>query len=112
MCQKHSIKPLSAPSVKLPGAKFFCYIFLLHLLEERIGQRVSKMHLYYTGEDDGGPTITYSYTRSAPERSAPEGTMTAFDDTIKRIMKRDFHRFADDPEVCAGCDFRFYCKNK
>ena len=58
------------------------------------------MHLYYTGEDDGGPTITYSYTRSAPERSAPErsapeGTMTAFDDTIKRIMKRDFHRFAD-----------------
>ena len=75
------------------------------------------MHLYYTGEDDGGLTITYSYTRSAPERSAPErsapeGTMTAFDDTIKRIMKRDFHRFADDPEVCAGCDFRFYCKNK
>jgi len=66
----------------------------------------------HTGEDYGVSAITYSYTRSAPERSAPEGTMTAFDDTIKRIMKRDFHRFADDPEVCAGCDFRFYCKNK
>ena len=38
-----------------------------HLIEERTGQKVSKMHLYYTGEEDGVPTITYPYTKSAIE---------------------------------------------
>ena len=78
-----------------------------HLVEERTGQKVSKMHLYYTGEDGGVPTITYPYTKSAVE-----GTMAVFDDTVKKIMKKDFHRCADDPKVCGACDFRFYCKNK
>lgn len=78
-----------------------------HLVEERTGQKVSKMHLYYTGEDGGVPTITYPYTKTAVE-----GTMAVFDDTVKKIMKKDFHRCADDPKVCNACDFRFYCKNK
>ena len=78
-----------------------------HLVEERTGQKVSKMHLYYTGEDSGIPTITYPYTKSAVE-----GTMAVFDDTVKKIMKKDFHRCANDSKVCAECDFRFYCMNK
>lgn len=78
-----------------------------HLVEERTRQKVSKMHLYYTGEDDGVPTITYSYTKTAVE-----GTMAVFDDTVKKIMEKDFHRCDVDPKVCAECDFRFYCKNK
>ena len=78
-----------------------------HLVEEHTGQKVSKMHLYYTGEDDGVPTITYPYTKSAVE-----GTMAVFDDTVKQIMKKDFHRCAEDPKVCNACDFRFYCKSK
>ena len=36
-----------------------------HLIEERTGQKVSKMHLYYTGEENGVPTITYPYTKTA-----------------------------------------------
>lgn len=78
-----------------------------HLVEERTGQKVSKMHLYYTGEDDGVPTITYPYTKSAVE-----GTMAVFDDTVYKIMKKDFHRCAKDPKVCNACDFRFYCRGK
>lgn len=78
-----------------------------HLVEERTGQKVSKMHLYYTGEDGGVPTITYPYTKTAVE-----GTMAVFDDTVKKIMKKDFHRCAEDPKVCNACDFRFYCRNK
>lgn len=78
-----------------------------HLVEERTGQKVSKMHLYYTGEDSGVPTITYPYTKSAVE-----GTMAVFDDTVKKIMKKDFHHCANDAKVCAECDFRFYCMNK
>ncbi len=78
-----------------------------HLVEERTGQKVSKMHLYYTGEDGGVPTITFPYTKTAVE-----GTMVAFDDTVKKIMKKDFHRCAEDPKVCNACDFRFYCSRK
>lgn len=78
-----------------------------HLVEERTGRKVSKMHLYYTGEDGGVPTITYPYTKSAVE-----GTLASFDDTVHKIMKKDFWHCADDPKVCAGCDFRFYCRNK
>ena len=78
-----------------------------HLVEERTGQKVSKMHLYYTGEDDGVPTITYPYTKSAVE-----GTMAVFDDTVKKIMKKDFHHCASDSMICKECDFRFYCRNK
>lgn len=82
------------------------YIYA-HLIEERTGQKVSKMHLYYTGEENGVPTITFPYTKSAVE-----GTMAVFDDTVHKIMKKDFHRCADDANVCRNCDFRFYCKNK
>ena len=75
--------------------------------KERTGKKVSKMHIYYTGEDSRVPTITYPYTKSAVE-----GTMAAFDDTVKKIMKKDFRRCAEDPKVCNTCDFRFYCRGK
>lgn len=78
-----------------------------HLVEERTGQKVSKIHIYYTGEDGGVPTITYPYTKSAVE-----GTMAVFDDTVHKIMKKDFRRCAKDPKVCNACDFRFYCRNR
>lgn len=38
--------------------------------------------------------------------------MAVFDDMVKKIMKKDFHRCADDPKACAECDFRFCCHNK
>lgn len=77
-----------------------------YLIEERTGQKVSRLHLYYTGEESGVPTITFPYTKSAIE-----GTMEVFDDTVHKIMKKDFHRCADDAKVCRECDFRHYCKN-
>lgn len=76
-----------------------------HLIEERTGQKVSKMHLYYTGEEGGVPTITYPYIQTAVE-----GTITAFDDTVHRIMRKEFHKCADNANTCRNCDFRFYCK--
>lgn len=76
-----------------------------YLVEKRTGRKVSKMHLYYTGEDEGIPTITYPYTKTAID-----GTMTAFDDTVQKITKKDFTHRADDAKLCRECDFRFYCK--
>lgn len=78
-----------------------------HLIEERTGKKVSKMHLYYTGEENGVPTITYPYTKSAIE-----GTIAAFDDTVQKIMKKDYSKCAKDIKVCKNCDFRFYCQNQ
>ena len=78
-----------------------------HLIEKRTGQKVSKMHLYYTGEENGVPTITFPYTKSAIE-----GTIAAFDDTVQKIMKKDYSKCAKDIKVCKNCDFRFYCQNQ
>lgn len=78
-----------------------------YLVEQRTGCKVSKMHPYYTAEENGVPTITYPY-----QKTAVEGTMAAFDDTVHKIMKKDFHRCSDDPRICKNCDFRFYCMNK
>lgn len=78
-----------------------------YLVEQRTGKKVSKMNLYYTAEENGVPTITYPY-----QKTAVEGTMAAFDDTVQKIMKKDFHRCSDDPKICKNCDFRFYCTSK
>lgn len=78
-----------------------------YLVEQRTGKKVSKMHLYYTAEENGVPTISFPY-----QKTSVDGTMEAFDDAVHKIMKKDFHRCADDPKVCRACDFRFYCINK
>lgn len=78
-----------------------------YLVEQRTGKKVSNMHLYYTSEEDGVPTVTYPY-----HKTAVEGTMASFDDTVHKIMKKDFHRCADNAQTCRNCDFRYYCMNK
>lgn len=75
-----------------------------HLVEERTGHKVSKMHLYYTGEDTGVPTISFPY-----QKTAIEATIQEFDDTVHKIMRKEFTQIAQSPKTCAECDFRFYC---
>lgn len=78
-----------------------------YLIEQRTGQKVSKMHLYYTGEENGNPMITFPYTKSAIE-----GTVAAFDGTVHKILKKDFKSGCNNPVTCKNCDFRHYCGNK
>lgn len=59
-----------------------------YLIEQRTGQKVSKMHLYYTGEENGNPMISFPYTKSAID-----GTVAAFDDTVHKILKKDLTYF-------------------
>ncbi len=75
-----------------------------HLVEERTGHKVSKMHLYYTGEESGRPEITFPY-----KKAAIEATIQAFDETVHRIMRKDFSHKCDVVKTCSDCDFRFYC---
>lgn len=65
------------------------------------------MHLYYTGEEDGVPTITYPYTKTAIE-----GTMAGFDKIVNKIMKKEYNKCCNDIKVCKNCDFRFYCQQQ
>ena len=78
-----------------------------YLVEQRTGQKVSRMHLYYTGEENGNPKISFPYTKTAVE-----GTMSSFDDTVKKIMSRCFNKKAESRKSCENCDFRYYCDNK
>lgn len=78
-----------------------------HLVEERTGEKVSKMHLYYTGEGSGVPTISYPHSPIAID-----ATVQAFDDTVRQIFRKDYSEKAKDHKTCEGCDFRHYCGGK
>lgn len=76
-----------------------------YLVEQRTKHKVSKMNLYYTGEEDGVPIISFPYTKTAIK-----GTMASFDDTVSRIMNNDFKKCAKNKKLCENCDFRHFCE--
>lgn len=78
-----------------------------HLVEERTGQKVSRMHLYYTGEDGGNPYV--SFTKD--DRSIGK-TIARFDDIVARIERQDYAITARPAKLCQSCDMRAYCDNK
>ncbi|PWF27168.1 ATP-dependent helicase [Ancrocorticia populi] len=75
-----------------------------HLVEQRTGEKVSKMHLYYTGEEDGVPTITFPYTKTSVD-----ATIDVFDDVVHRILHKQYNTRAKKQKTCDECDFHFYC---
>ena len=75
-----------------------------HLVEERTGEKVSKMHLYYTGETEGIPTISWPYTQTAVD-----ATIEVFDDVVHKILDKEFTTRAESLKTCEECDFKSYC---
>ena len=78
-----------------------------YLVEERTGKKVSKMHLYYTSEESGIPTISFPY-----QKASITNTVASFDATVQKILRKDFNDRTNNMRTCQNCDFRFYCKNK
>lgn len=78
-----------------------------HLVEERTGQKVSRMHLYYTGEDGGNPYISFTKDDRAIGK-----TIARFDDIVARIERQDYSIAARPAKLCQSCDIRAYCDNK
>jgi DNA helicase-2/ATP-dependent DNA helicase PcrA len=76
-----------------------------HLVEAKTGQRVSKMSLYYTGEADGNPMVTFPYVQSDVATTIGE-----FDTIVQKIQAKDFRGRSTNTRTCNNCDFRFYCK--
>ncbi|KYD11052.1 hypothetical protein B4102_0112 [Heyndrickxia sporothermodurans] len=78
-----------------------------HLVEERTGQQVSKMHLYYTGEENSNPYVTFPKDTKAIDK-----TISTFDGIVQRIEEKDFKIKKRPEKHCRNCDMRFYCNEK
>lgn len=78
-----------------------------HLVEERIGQQVSRTHLYYTGEESGNPFVSWDKDSKAIDR-----TMADFDRIVGRIEGRDYRMKSRPGKKCEDCDMRSYCDMK
>jgi DNA helicase-2/ATP-dependent DNA helicase PcrA len=75
-----------------------------HVVEERLGHQVSKMHLYYTSVDDGNPYVSFKRDREKIDK-----TITVIDNTIERIENKDYQIDERPSKHCKNCDIRFYC---
>jgi len=78
-----------------------------HLVEEKTGHPVSKMHLYYTGEESGNPYVTFPR-----DTKSINDTIAQFDQTVSRIEAKDYTMHARPVRLCENCDMRFYCDFK
>jgi DNA helicase-2/ATP-dependent DNA helicase PcrA len=78
-----------------------------HLVEKRTGHRVSRTHLYYTGEDGGNPFVSWDKDSKSIDR-----TIADFDRIVGRIEARDYRMKARPGKKCEDCDMRSYCDMK
>jgi DNA helicase-2/ATP-dependent DNA helicase PcrA len=77
-----------------------------HLVEERTGYKVSKMHLHYPKEENGNPNITFNKN----ERTINK-TIESFDKIVENIEKKNFDNshITRNTKQCGDCDMRYYC---
>ena len=78
-----------------------------HIIEGRTGHKISKMHLYYTGEDDSNPYISFD-----KDARSIDQTMEAFDGIVDRIENKDFEIASRPDRLCRNCDMKAYCDAK
>jgi len=80
-----------------------------HIVEERTGQAVSKMHLYYPKEEDGSPYISFKSNKDNIQY-----TVSVFDEVVKNIEKKDYsmNKTIKSEKLCGDCDMRFHCNPK
>lgn len=77
-----------------------------HLVEERTGYKVSKMHLYYPKEEEGNPNITFP-----ANANNITGTIESFDEVVRKIEAKDFSmaHISKSEKLCSECDMRYLC---
>lgn len=79
-----------------------------HIVEQRYGKKVSKMHLYYTGAENESPLISYDFNKAAIDH-----TISEVSNVVKMIENKEFNQ---DPkkrckELCHECDLNNYCNS-
>ena len=75
-----------------------------YIIEQRYNLSVSKMHIYYTGETEGVPTISYDNRASDMVK-----TMREIDKTVRKIQRKEFLDKSSKKSLCKNCDFRYFC---
>lgn len=78
-----------------------------YIVQERTGLEVSRMHLYYTSEEDGNPYITFRSNLGEIQK-----TIGTFDGVVHRIEGLDFGIAERPVKLCADCAMRHYCNRK
>ena len=78
-----------------------------HIIEGRTGHKISKMHLYYTGEENSNPYISFD-----KDARSIDQTMEAFDGIVERIENKDFAIASRPDRLCRNCDMKAYCDAK
>ncbi len=80
-----------------------------HILEERFGHKIDKLHLYYTSEESGNPQITWKRENV----NIPQ-TIENVDGIIHQIESKNFDNSSTVKcqQICGNCDMRHYCKFK
>lgn len=76
-----------------------------HIVQERTGYEISKLHLYYTGEMNGVPRISFD-----KKKESINNTIKEFDKVVCKIKNKDFSEKSKSNKLCLNCDMRFYCK--
>lgn len=76
-----------------------------HIVQERTGYEISKLHLYYTGEMNGVPRISFDNKKESIDKTIKE-----FDKVVCKIKNKDFSEKSKSNKLCQNCDMRFYCK--
>lgn len=76
-----------------------------YLIEQKTDRKVSKMHLYYTGEKNGVPTISFLNKKEDINQ-----TIKDFEKIVQKIENKEFNQKSVSQTICDNCDMRFYCK--
>lgn len=76
-----------------------------HIVQERTGYKISKLHLYYTGEMNGVPRISFNNNKDSIENTIKE-----FEEVVLKIKNKEFCNKSKSNKLCQNCDMRFYCK--
>ena len=76
-----------------------------YLIEQKKGKRVSKMHLYYTGEKSGVPIITFENRKEDIQLTIDE-----FENIVHKIECKKFTEKSKSQKICDNCDMRFFCR--
>jgi len=77
-----------------------------HIVEERHGRTVSRMHLFYTGAENESPYISFDF-----EKRKIDKTVATIGKIVEKIEAKDFdHRHIKKTEkLCNNCDVKPYC---
>lgn len=77
-----------------------------YIIEKRTGLPVSKLRLYYTGDEISGvPEITFPN-----EPTKVQATIDEFSEVVHKIQCRDYSTRSTSQTMCNNCDLRHFCK--